>query len=130
MNRHLITFPFKRYQIQPVWRADRPQRGRYREFYQCDADVVGSGSLMFEAELLKIYDDVFHSLGIPVKIVINHRNILEGISKHAGNPDLFVSMTTTLDKLDKIGEEAVKKNLFSLGLKKLQQAKLLSLQKN
>ncbi len=129
MNRHLISFPFKRYQIQPVWRADRPQRGRYREFYQCDADVVGSGSLMFEAELLKIYDDVFHSLGIPVKIVINHRNILEGISKHAGNPDLFVSMTTTLDKLDKIGEEAVKKELVLIGFEETAANEIIELTK-
>ncbi|HQX43485.1 MAG: histidine--tRNA ligase [Saprospiraceae bacterium] len=115
MNRHLLTFPFKRYQIQPVWRADRPQRGRYREFYQCDADVVGSNSLLFEAELLKIYDDVFKKLGIPVKIVINHRDILEGIAQQAGKPELFLPMTMTLDKLDKIGEQAVKEELVLIG---------------
>jgi histidyl-tRNA synthetase len=107
MNQHLISFPFKRYQIQPVWRADRPQRGRYREFYQCDADVVGSASLMYEAELMQIYDTVFAALQIPVKIVINHRKILEGIAIEAGCENQFMKMTLELDKLDKTGPEQV-----------------------
>ncbi|HNS47885.1 MAG TPA: ATP phosphoribosyltransferase regulatory subunit, partial [Bacteroidales bacterium] len=111
MNRHLIHFPFKRYQIQPVWRADKPQRGRYREFYQCDADVVGSDSLMYEAELIQIYDRVFKKLGVPVQIAINHRSVLEGLAEQAGRPDLFMTMTLIIDKLDKIGAEAVKAEL-------------------
>ncbi len=116
MNQHAITFPFKRYQIQPVWRADRPQRGRYREFYQCDADVIGSTSLLYEAELLQIYDRVFANLGIPVRIVINHRKILEGIAKEAGCENQFMAMTLELDKLDKTGKEEVLKALMRLGI--------------
>jgi histidyl-tRNA synthetase len=116
MNQHLISFPFKRYQIQPVWRADRPQRGRYREFYQCDADVVGSASLMYEAELMQIYDTVFAALQIPVKIVINHRKILEGIAIEAGCENQFMKMTLELDKLDKTGPEQVIKSLTEIGI--------------
>lgn len=116
MNQNSIHFPFKRYQIQPVWRADRPQRGRYREFYQCDADVVGSTSLLYEAELVQIYDQVFTSLQIPVVIVFNHRKILEAVAQEAGCSEKFMSMTLELDKLDKIGKEEVKKNLIQLGI--------------
>lgn len=116
MNQHAITFPFKRYQIQAVWRADRPQRGRYREFYQCDADVVGSTSLMYEAELMQIYDQVFATLGIPVKIVINHRKILEGIAQEAQCENQFIAMTLELDKLDKTSSEDVMNALIQLGI--------------
>ncbi|MFN8280259.1 MAG: histidine--tRNA ligase [Saprospiraceae bacterium] len=115
MNRHLISFPFKRYQIQPVWRADRPQRGRYREFYQCDADVIGSDSLLYEAELMLIYLKVFNRLGIPVKVLYNHRKILEGLALQAGREDLFVPMTIALDKLDKIGNDGVIEELTKAG---------------
>lgn len=116
MYRNDITFPFKRYQIQAVWRADRPQRGRYREFYQCDADVVGSNSLMYEAELIRIYDSVFKTLGIPVKILVNHRAILEGIAIQAGCQDQFMAMTIAIDKLDKIGVDGVTKELEYIGI--------------
>lgn len=102
-----LTFPFKRYQIQPVWRADRPQKGRYQEFYQCDCDVIGSVSLLYEAELLRIYDEVFHRLNLEVVIKINNRKILFGISETAGMSDKFVEITTIIDKLDKIGERGV-----------------------
>lgn len=111
MHRNDIHLPFKRYQIQPVWRADRPQKGRYQEFYQCDVDVVGSGSLSYEAELIQIYDEVFHALGLPVEIRINHRQLLSGIAQHAGIGDRWVEMTMALDKLDKIGEEGVRKEM-------------------
>ncbi|NOT35924.1 MAG: histidine--tRNA ligase [Saprospiraceae bacterium] len=127
MNRHLIHFPFKRYQIQPVWRADRPQRGRYREFYQCDADVVGSDSLMYEAELIQIYLKVFEKLNIPVNVQINHRSILEGMAIHAGRQDLFIPMTVTLDKLDKIGEEKVIEELTNIGFDKEKSLQLISI---
>ncbi|MBK9271298.1 MAG: histidine--tRNA ligase [Saprospiraceae bacterium] len=127
MNRHLIHFPFKRYQIQPVWRADRPQRGRYREFYQCDADVVGSDSLMYESELVLLYDRVFSKLGIPVKIAINHRSILEGMAEYAGRIDLFGSMTNIIDKLDKIGVEEVKSELIQAGFKPEKALQILKL---
>ncbi|MDQ3142615.1 MAG: histidine--tRNA ligase [Bacteroidota bacterium] len=116
MNIGKLSLPFKRYQIQPVWRADRPQRGRYREFYQCDADVVGSKSLMYEAELALIYDRVFQSLGIPVQIIINHRAILEGMAIQTGSQDQFVEMTVALDKLDKIGESGVREELLKLNM--------------
>ncbi|MBK9108544.1 MAG: histidine--tRNA ligase [Saprospiraceae bacterium] len=116
MNQHEINFPFKRYQIQPVWRADRPQRGRYREFYQCDADVVGSHSLLYEAELIQIYDQVFRELQIPVNIHINHRKILEGMAIEAGIPDKFIAMTIEIDKLDKSGPEVLKSSLLNLGV--------------
>lgn len=111
MHQNDIAFPFKRYQIQPVWRADRPQRGRYREFYQCDVDIVGSDSLMFEAELVKIYDEVFTKLGINVTIKINNRKILEGIAEAAGISDKMVDMTVAIDKLDKIGIEGVRNEM-------------------
>jgi histidyl-tRNA synthetase len=111
MNRGTLTFPFKRYQIQPVWRADRPQRGRYREFFQCDADVIGSESLLFEAELTQIYDEAFAQLKVPVTIKINNRKILYGIAEAAGIPDQFMTMTVAIDKLDKIGLDGVRKEL-------------------
>jgi histidyl-tRNA synthetase len=107
MHQNDIVFPFKRYQIQPVWRADRPQRGRYREFYQCDADVVGSNSLVYEAELAQIYDEVFKQFGLNVVIKINNRKILFGMAEAAGIPDQFMDMTIAIDKLDKIGWDGV-----------------------
>lgn len=116
MNRGTLSFPFKRYQIQPVWRADRPQRGRYREFYQCDADVIGSDSLLYEAELAQIYDEAFARLGMPVVIKINNRKILFGIAEAAGIPDQFMDMTVAIDKLDKIGIEGVREELAGRGV--------------
>ena len=111
-----ITFPFKRFQMQPVWRADRPQKGRFREFYQCDADVVGSKSLWQEVELVQLYDEVFSSLGILVSVRINNRKILSGLAEVTGQPELIVDMTVALDKLDKIGEAAVAEEMLSRGL--------------
>lgn len=111
MYQHDLSFPFKRYQIQPVWRADRPQKGRYQEFYQCDVDVVGSNSLVYEAELTQIYDEVFSALKLPVSIKINNRKILAGIAEVAGISQRFSQMTVAIDKLDKIGMEGVKKEL-------------------
>lgn len=109
-----INFPFKRYQIQPVWRADRPQKGRYREFYQCDVDVVGSDSLLYEVECIQIFDDVFQKLQIPeIEIKINNRKILSGLAEVAGIQDKLTPMTVALDKLDKIGAEKVKEELRS-----------------
>lgn len=102
-----ITFPFKRYQIQTVWRADKPQKGRYREFFQCDVDVIGSDSVMNEIELVQIIHDVFHELGMKVVIKLNHRKILAGIASVAGVADRFTDLTVALDKLDKIGMEKV-----------------------
>lgn len=116
MNQNEIAFPFKRYQIQPVWRADRPQRGRYREFYQCDVDVIGSGSLMYEAELVQIYDEVFSKLGIDVVIKINNRKVLAGMAEVAGIADRFIDMTTAIDKLDKVGIDGVKKEMLERGM--------------
>lgn len=116
MHQNDIVFPFKRYQIQPVWRADRPQRGRYREFYQCDVDVVGSNSLVYEAELVQIYDEVFTNLGLDVVIKINNRKILFGMADAAGIPDKFMDMTVAIDKLDKIGWEGVAKELTDRGI--------------
>jgi histidyl-tRNA synthetase len=113
MHRNDISLPFKRYQIQPVWRADRPQKGRYQEFYQCDVDVVGSKSLSYEAELIQIYDDVFAALGIPVVIRINHRQLLLGIAQFAGIGDQWMDMTMAIDKLDKIGEQGVRTEMTS-----------------
>jgi histidyl-tRNA synthetase len=106
-----ITFPFKRYQIQPVWRADRPQKGRYREFFQCDADVVGSNSLLNEVELVQMVDDVFQKLGVPVHIKINNRKILSGIAEVIGEKEKIVDITVAIDKLDKIGIDGVNKEL-------------------
>jgi histidyl-tRNA synthetase len=111
MHQNDIAFPFKRSQIQPVWRADRPQRGRYREFYQCDADVVGSTSLVYEAELAKLYDTVFAELNLPVFIKINNRKILTGIAEVAGIGDKMMQMTIIIDKLDKIGVDGVRNEL-------------------
>lgn len=116
MHRNEITFPFKRYQIQPVWRADRPQRGRYREFYQCDADVVGSDSLFNEIELIEIIDTVFTKLGIRVCTKLNNRKILSGIAKVIGEADKIVDITVAIDKLDKIGLENVNKELTEKGV--------------
>ncbi len=116
MHQNDIAFPFKRYQIQPVWRADRPQRGRYREFYQCDVDVVGSNSLVNEAELVQIYDEVFSNFGLNVTIKINNRKILFGMAEAAGIPEKFVDMTVAIDKLDKIGWEGVEKELQERGI--------------
>lgn len=106
-----ITFPFRRFQIQPVWRADRPQKGRYREFYQCDADVVGSDSLINEAELLQMADEVFEKLKLKVTIKLNSRKILQGLSEVVGFPEKMTDITVAIDKLDKIGWEGVAKEL-------------------
>lgn len=112
-----ITFPFKRYQMQPVWRADRPQKGRFREFYQCDADVVGSTSLWQEVELVQLYDAVFSELKLEgVTIKMNNRKILSGIAEVIGEADKLIDFTVALDKLDKIGEEGVKKEMLSKGI--------------
>lgn len=115
MHRNDISLPFKRYQIQPVWRADRPQKGRYQEFYQCDVDVVGSKSLSYEAELVQIYDQVFAALNIPVVIRINHRQLLYGIAQHAGISEQWIDMTMAIDKLDKIEETGVRKEMSERG---------------
>ena len=116
MHRDEITFPFKRYQIQPVWRADRPQKGRYREFYQCDADVVGSNSLLNEVELVQMIDAVFQKFGIRVSIKINNRKILTGIAEIIGEADKIVDITVAIDKLDKIGLDNVNAELASKGI--------------
>ena len=115
-NRNDITFPFKRFQIQPVWRADRPQKGRYREFYQCDVDVIGSNSLLNEVELVEIIDDVFGKLGIDVDIKLNNRKILSGIAEIIGEADKIIDITVAIDKLDKIGLEKVNEELIEKGL--------------
>ena len=111
-----ISFPFKRYQMQPVWRADRPQKGRYREFYQCDVDVIGSTSLLNEAELMQITDEIFSAFGIPVVIKINNRKILSGIAEVVGEADKLTDICTAIDKLDKIGKEKVCEELKERGL--------------
>ena len=116
MHRDELTFPFKRYQIQPVWRADRPQKGRYREFYQCDADVVGSDSLLNEVELMQIVDTVFSRFGIRVCIKINNRKILAGIAEIIGEADKIVDITVAIDKLDKIGLDNVNAELRDKGI--------------
>lgn len=116
MNHGQLTLPFKRFQMQPVWRADRPQRGRYREFWQCDADVAGSTSLLHETELALIYTHVFHKLGIPVVIHINNRKILTALAALCGGEDMMMDITIAIDKLDKIGIEKVKDELVSKGL--------------
>lgn len=115
MHQNDLQFPFKRYQIQPVWRADRPQKGRYQEFYQCDVDVVGSDSLLYEAELIQIYDEVFAELGLNVTIKVNNRKILKGMAEEAGLGDHWIDMTVAIDKLDKIGEEGVRKEMSEKG---------------
>ncbi|MES2330794.1 MAG: histidine--tRNA ligase [Bacteroidota bacterium] len=116
MNYGQLTLPFKRYQVQPVWRADRPQKGRYREFYQCDADVVGSKSLLNEVELAGIYSEVFRQLGVPVEIHINSRKILAALAELSGGADKMTDITIAIDKLDKIGLEKVKAELSGKGL--------------
>jgi len=116
MNHGQLTFPFKRYQMQPVWRADRPQKGRYREFYQCDADVVGSHSLLNEVELASIYQAAFEKLGVPVEIRVNNRKILAALAEVCGGIDKMVDITVAIDKLDKIGLEKVKTELSERGL--------------
>ena len=116
MHRDELQLPFKRYQIQPVWRADRPQKGRYREFYQCDADVVGSDSLLNEVELMQIVDTVFKKFGVRVQIKINNRKILSGIAEVIGEKDKIVDITVAIDKLDKIGLESVNEELRNDGL--------------
>ena len=117
MNRNSVVLPFRRYQIQPVWRADRPQRGRFREFYQCDADVVGTDSLWVEVELVQLFDEVLSNLNLPgFSIVINNRKILAGIAEATGVADKFMGLTVVLDKWDKIGEEAVQKELSEMGI--------------
>ncbi len=115
-HRNDIVFPFKRYQMQPVWRADRPQKGRYREFYQCDADVIGSDSLLHELELVQMIDDVFQRLGIEIVLKINNRKILAGIANLIGMPEKLVDITVAIDKLDKIGLDNVKAELLERGL--------------
>lgn len=115
MHQNELTFPFKRYQIQPVWRADKPQKGRYREFFQCDADVIGSNSLIYETELIQIFDDVFTALNLPVIIKLNNRKILAGLAESIGQKDKFMSMTIALDKLDKIGIDGVSKEMAEHG---------------
>lgn len=117
MHQNELDFPFKRYQMQPVWRADRPQKGRFREFYQCDADVIGSKSLWQEVELVLLYDRVFSALGIEgVTIKLNNRKILAGIAEVIGASDKLIDFTVALDKLDKIGEEGVKKEMIEKGI--------------
>ena len=111
-----ITFPFKRYQIQPVWRADRPQKGRYREFYQCDVDVIGSDSLLNELELVQITDDIFKKFGLEITIKINNRKVLSGIAEIIGYPEKLTDITTAIDKIDKIGLGEVKNELINRGI--------------
>ncbi|MDR3127493.1 MAG: histidine--tRNA ligase [Tannerellaceae bacterium] len=114
-HKNELRFPFRRYQMQPVWRADNPQRGRYREFYQCDADIIGSSSLMNEVELVQLIDRVFRRLGIRVVIKLNHRKILAGLAEMTGYADRLVDLTTAIDKLDKMGIEKVKAELRAQG---------------
>jgi histidyl-tRNA synthetase len=116
MHQHEIAFPFKRYQIQPVWRADRPQKGRYREFYQCDADIIGTDSLLCELELVQLFEDVFSKLGLKVLVQINNRKILSGIAEVLGEADRIIDITVAIDKLDKIGVEKVKEELRGKGV--------------
>lgn len=123
-HREEIDFPFKRFQIQPVWRADRPQKGRYREFYQCDVDVIGSDSLVGELELIQIVEEVYRRLGINVCLHINNRKVLAGIAEVIGAPDKMIDITVAIDKLDKIGVEAVNAELIERGLNAEQVDKL------
>ena len=124
MHRGEFSFPFKRYQIQPVWRADRPQKGRYREFFQCDADVVGSDSLLNEVELLRLVDEVFSRFGIRVAVKLNNRKILGGIAEIIGAPEKIVDITVAIDKLDKIGLDNVNAELREKGLDETAVARL------
>jgi histidyl-tRNA synthetase len=121
MNHGSLTFPFKRYQIQPVWRADRPQKGRYREFYQCDADVVGSDSLLNEVDLMSVYLTAFSNLKLPVEVKINNRKILFGLAQLCGGEEKLIDLTIAIDKLDKIGWEKVQEELNSKGFSDQQQ---------
>jgi histidyl-tRNA synthetase len=116
MHQNEIALPFRRYQIQPVWRGDAPSHGRYREFYQCDADIIGSNSLLNEVELLQIYDEVFSNLGIKVSIKVNNRKILQGLAEIIGYPDKMMDITIAIDKFDKIGSEGVINELLMKGL--------------
>jgi histidyl-tRNA synthetase len=115
-NQNDIAFPFKRYQVQPVWRADRPQKGRFREFFQCDADVVGSSSLLYEIELIQLYDTVFTELKLPTIIKLNNRKVLSGIAEVIGEGDKLIDITVAIDKLDKIGLEKVKEEMQTKGV--------------
>ena len=115
MNRSELAFPFKRYQIQPVWRADRPQKGRYREFYQCDADIVGSDSLVNEAELVSLFQSIFSELNLKTQLLINSRKVLTGIVDALGMIDKFTSFAIALDKLDKVGWDVVQNELLAQG---------------
>lgn len=124
MNQGQLAFPYKRYQIQPVWRADRPQKGRFREFYQCDADVVGSTSLWQEVELLQLYFKSFRDLGLSVSVHINNRKILSGLADYAGIGDQLIDFTVALDKLDKIGKDGVVKEMLEKGISETAVAKL------
>ena len=126
MHRDELQLPFKRYQIQPVWRADRPQKGRYREFYQCDADVVGSDSLLNEVELMQIVDTVFQRFGIRVQIKIDNRKLLTGIAEMIGEADKIVDITVAIDKLDKIGIDNVNEELRADGTLKALSEKYFS----
>jgi len=132
MNHGRLVFPFKRYQIQPVWRADRPQKGRFREFYQCDADVVGTESLWQEVDFLQLYLKVFTELRIPIKIHINNRKILYGLAKYAGIDEKLMDFTVALDKLDKIGKDGVIKEMFQkeISHKSIEKLNFLFEQKN
>lgn len=126
-HRNELTFPFRRYQIQPVWRADRPQKGRYREFYQCDADIIGSDSLLNEAELIQIIDEVFKKLGIGVHIKLNNRKILAGIAEYLGKPEKLNDLTMALDKMDKVGTAGVVTELMARGFLQEEVDRLLPL---
>lgn len=128
MNQHMLTFPFKRYQIQPVWRGDRPGKGRYREFFQCDADIVGSDSLLFEAEFISMYDEALANLGLTdFRILLNNRKILSGYAEVVGQPDKLKDICIAIDKLDKIGQEGVIKELLQRGLSPEQADRLFEL---
>ncbi|MBR3907408.1 MAG: histidine--tRNA ligase [Bacteroidaceae bacterium] len=125
MHRDELVFPFKRYQIQPVWRADRPQKGRYREFYQCDADIIGNNSLINEVELIQLIDYVFGKLGIRVAIKLNNRKVLAGIAEVIGEPERIIDITVAIDKIDKIGLDGVVDELKSKGISDESVGKLL-----
>ena len=125
MHREELVFPFKRYQIQPVWRADRPQKGRYREFYQCDADIIGNNSLINEVELIQLIDYVFGKLGIRVAIKLNNRKVLAGIAETIGEPEKIIDITVAIDKIDKIGLDGVVAELKSKGISEESIEKLL-----
>lgn len=116
MNQHQLTFPFKRYQVQPVWRADRPQKGRYREFYQCDADVIGSDSLINELDLISLMDKSFKELNIPVVLKFNNRKILSALAEVINEPSKIIDITVAIDKLDKVGKDGVNKELTEKGI--------------